>query len=100
MSEGIEHMGAPQWQVVLCLAAAWTLTFLALSKGVKSTGKVSLYSRTSVAGTLMTRFWYRWLKPQEHKLCIAFSDLPLYCDYVQTGKTVLSGEFSPVAFNR
>ena len=42
MSEGIEYMGAPQWQVVLCLAAAWTLTFLALSKGVKSTGKVSL----------------------------------------------------------
>lgn len=42
MSEGIEHIGSPQWQVVLCLAAAWTLTFLALSKGVKSTGKVSM----------------------------------------------------------
>ena len=41
MSEGIEHMGSPQWQIVLCLLAAWTLTFLALSKGVKSTGKVS-----------------------------------------------------------
>ena len=43
MSEGIEHMGSPQWQVVLCLAAAWALTFLALSKGVKSTGKVSVW---------------------------------------------------------
>ena len=47
MSEGIEHMGSPQWQIVLCLLAAWTLTFLALSKGVKSTGKVSTeYSKT------------------------------------------------------
>lgn len=41
MSEGIEYMGIPQWPIMLCLAAAWTLTFLALSKGVKSTGKVS-----------------------------------------------------------
>lgn len=44
MSDGIEHMGSPQWQVVLCLAAAWTLTFLALSKGVKSTGKVVYFT--------------------------------------------------------
>lgn len=42
MSEGIEHMGIPQWPILLCLAGAWTLTFLALSKGVKSSGKVCL----------------------------------------------------------
>ena len=41
VSEGIEFMGVPQWPIVLCLALAWCLTFLALSKGVKSTGKVS-----------------------------------------------------------
>ena len=40
MSEGIEHIGIPQWPIMLCLAVAWTMTFLALSKGVKSTGKV------------------------------------------------------------
>ena len=50
MSDGIEHMGSPQWQVVLCLAAAWTLTFLALSKGVKSTGKVRFLIWSNVNG--------------------------------------------------
>ena len=40
MSSGIEEIGTPQWPIVLCLLCAWTMTFLALSKGVKSTGKV------------------------------------------------------------
>ncbi|XP_060568754.1 sodium- and chloride-dependent glycine transporter 1-like isoform X3 [Ruditapes philippinarum] len=44
MSDGIEHMGMPQWPILLCLAAAWTLTFLALSKGVKSSGKVVYFT--------------------------------------------------------
>lgn len=42
MSGGIEDIGAPRWQLALCLLLAWTLTFLSLSKGVKSTGKVTL----------------------------------------------------------
>ena len=42
MSSGIEVIGSVRWKVILCLAAAWFLTFLALGKGVKSTGKVSL----------------------------------------------------------
>lgn len=44
MSEGIEFMGAPQWPIVLCLLGAWTLTFLALSRGVKSSGKVVYFT--------------------------------------------------------
>ncbi|KAK7487836.1 hypothetical protein BaRGS_00020883 [Batillaria attramentaria] len=39
MSDGIEDIGSIRWQVALCLLLAWTLTFLALSKGVKSVGK-------------------------------------------------------------
>jgi hypothetical protein len=42
MSSGIEVIGNVRWKVILCLAVAWFLTFLALGKGVKSTGKVSL----------------------------------------------------------
>ena len=41
MSNGIDEIGGIQWQVALCLLLAWTLTFLALSKGVKSVGKVT-----------------------------------------------------------
>ena len=42
MSSGIEEVGNIQWQVALCLLLSWTLTFLALSKGVKSVGKVTV----------------------------------------------------------
>ncbi|XP_052798910.1 sodium- and chloride-dependent glycine transporter 1-like isoform X2 [Mya arenaria] len=44
MSDGIEHLGMPQWPIVICLAVAWGMTFLALSKGVKSTGKVVYFT--------------------------------------------------------
>ncbi|XP_033753638.1 sodium-dependent proline transporter-like isoform X1 [Pecten maximus] len=44
MSTGIENMGNIQWKIALCLLAAWTLTFAALSKGVKSTGKVVYFT--------------------------------------------------------
>ncbi|XP_045174895.1 sodium- and chloride-dependent glycine transporter 1-like isoform X2 [Mercenaria mercenaria] len=44
VSDGIDHMGLPQWPILLCLAAAWTMTFLALSKGVKSSGKVVYFT--------------------------------------------------------
>ena len=40
LSDGIETMGHIQWPVALCLLLSWSLTFLALSKGVKSVGKV------------------------------------------------------------
>lgn len=41
ISNGIDEIGAVRWQIALCLLLAWTLTFLALSKGVKSVGKVT-----------------------------------------------------------
>lgn len=44
ISDSIEHIGNIRWQVVLCLLCAWTLTFLSLSKGVKSTGKVVYFT--------------------------------------------------------
>ncbi|KAL8589243.1 hypothetical protein ACOMHN_017044 [Nucella lapillus] len=44
MSKGIQEIGGLQWQVALCLLLSWTLTFLALSKGVKSVGKVVYFT--------------------------------------------------------
>lgn len=44
LSSGIEEIGNVRWKIILCLAAAWTLTFLALGKGVKSTGKVVYFT--------------------------------------------------------
>ncbi|ESO97961.1 hypothetical protein LOTGIDRAFT_153071 [Lottia gigantea] len=44
ISEGIHDIGALKWQIVLCLLFAWLLTFVALSKGVKSVGKVVYFT--------------------------------------------------------
>lgn len=43
-SNGIENIGVPQWKITLCLLCAWLMTFGALSKGVKSTGKVVYFT--------------------------------------------------------
>ena len=56
MSGGIEEIGSIQWQVALCLLLAWTLTFLALSKGVKSVGKVSFWLDPLPSSTLARDF--------------------------------------------
>ncbi len=39
-SSGLTDLGAPRWQLVLCLMLVFTLLFLILFKGVKSVGKV------------------------------------------------------------
>lgn len=44
MSDGIDNIGTVRWQIALCLLLAWTLTFLALSRGVKSVGKVVYFT--------------------------------------------------------
>ncbi|XP_055899303.1 sodium- and chloride-dependent glycine transporter 1-like isoform X3 [Biomphalaria glabrata] len=44
VTESIEDIGGLQWQIVLCLLLTWTLTFLSLSKGVKSVGKVVYFT--------------------------------------------------------
>jgi hypothetical protein len=43
MSSGIDDLGVPQWHLVISLFVAWVFIFLALCKGVKSSGKVSEY---------------------------------------------------------
>nr|XP_034318381.1 sodium- and chloride-dependent glycine transporter 1 isoform X1 [Crassostrea gigas] len=43
-SNGIENIGVPQWKITLCLLCAWLMTFGALSRGVKSTGKVVYFT--------------------------------------------------------
>ncbi|CAG5116291.1 unnamed protein product, partial [Candidula unifasciata] len=44
MSDSIEELGTIRWQIALCLLLTWTLTFLALSRGVKSVGKVVYFT--------------------------------------------------------
>ncbi|XP_012946005.1 sodium- and chloride-dependent glycine transporter 1 [Aplysia californica] len=44
MSDGINDIGMIRWQIMLCLALTWTLTFLSLSRGVKSVGKVVYFT--------------------------------------------------------
>ena len=39
-SGGIDDLGTPQWQLVLCIAAVYCLLYISLFKGVKSSGKV------------------------------------------------------------
>ena len=40
LSSGIDEMGSLMWDLSLSLVLAWTITFLALIKGIKSSGKV------------------------------------------------------------
>ncbi|KAL5007796.1 hypothetical protein ScPMuIL_016602 [Solemya velum] len=44
ISGGLDQLGEVQWMIALCLLLAWTLTFFALSKGVRSTGKVVYFT--------------------------------------------------------
>ncbi|XP_047001911.1 sodium-dependent noradrenaline transporter-like [Schistocerca americana] len=39
-SDGLHAMGYPKWQLVLCLLLVYTMLYLSLFKGVKSSGKV------------------------------------------------------------
>ena len=41
ITEGIEDLGVLRWELLICLAVAWTVIFLCLCKGVKSSGRVS-----------------------------------------------------------
>ncbi|XP_038055437.1 sodium- and chloride-dependent glycine transporter 1-like [Patiria miniata] len=45
-SDGLEHMGPVRWQLALCLLLAWTVVFLCIIKGVKSSGKVVYFTAT------------------------------------------------------
>nr|XP_054754590.1 sodium- and chloride-dependent glycine transporter 1-like [Lytechinus pictus] len=45
-SSGLHETGIVRWQLFLCLALVWILTFLALVRGVKSVGKVVYFTAT------------------------------------------------------
>lgn len=38
------NWGYPRWQLVLCLALAWTIAFLCVIKGIKTAGKVVYFT--------------------------------------------------------
>ncbi|XP_064631978.1 sodium- and chloride-dependent glycine transporter 1-like [Lineus longissimus] len=44
MSGGIEDIGLPQWDLVLCLLLAWVIVFFCLIRGIKSSGKVVYFT--------------------------------------------------------
>lgn len=53
-SAGLHDLGLPKWQLVLCLLGVYTMLYLSLFKGVKSSGKpLWSFSLCSFA-TLMT----------------------------------------------
>lgn len=39
-SEGLQQMGYPKWQLVVCLLVVYSMLYISLFKGVKSSGKV------------------------------------------------------------
>lgn len=44
ISPGLDEIGFPQWELMLCLMLAWILIAVALIKGVESLGKVSYFT--------------------------------------------------------
>ncbi|KAL4221042.1 hypothetical protein ACF0H5_019304 [Mactra antiquata] len=46
LTNGVEEPGQLRWQLVLTLFAAWTVVFLCLIKGIKSSGKVMYVAAT------------------------------------------------------
>lgn len=46
MSDGLEDIGGIQWELALCLLAAWFVVLVVLSKGIQSLGKVVYFTAT------------------------------------------------------
>ncbi|KAL4226537.1 hypothetical protein ACF0H5_014522 [Mactra antiquata] len=44
ISSGVDDVGSPRWQNVLVLLLAWTICFLCLIRGIKTTGKVVYFT--------------------------------------------------------
>ena len=40
ISENIDEIGYPNWEIVLCLLLSWALVFMCHVRGIKSSGKV------------------------------------------------------------
>ncbi|XP_023222444.1 sodium- and chloride-dependent glycine transporter 2-like isoform X1 [Centruroides sculpturatus] len=46
LSSGIEEIGPIKWDLALCVFISWTVVFLALKNGIKSSGKVVYFTAT------------------------------------------------------
>jgi Sodium:neurotransmitter symporter family len=46
LSNGLDDIGPPRWQLVLCLTAVFIIIYLSLWKGVKTSGKVNKGNKT------------------------------------------------------
>ncbi|XP_022079492.1 sodium- and chloride-dependent glycine transporter 1-like [Acanthaster planci] len=46
ISDSLDNMGTIQWEILLCFIFAWLLTFICISKGVKTSGKVVYFTAT------------------------------------------------------
>nr|AGY96958.1 high-affinity octopamine transporter protein 2A [Limulus polyphemus] len=47
LSTGIDDLGAPRWQLLICVVLVFTILYLSLFKGVKSSGKVVWVTATA-----------------------------------------------------
>ncbi|KAF8570663.1 hypothetical protein P879_06694 [Paragonimus westermani] len=47
LSAGIEQVGNIQWELALCLLLVWTVIFLCICRGIKTSGKVMYFTVTS-----------------------------------------------------
>ena len=63
MSDGIEDVGAPVWDLSLCLLLSWIVCYLSAFKGIRLTAKVSVFGskhdRSGVPGSLWVPFCIR-----------------------------------------
>lgn len=44
ITDNIDDMGLPQWDLALCLLLAWILIYLCLVRGIKSSGKAVYFT--------------------------------------------------------
>ncbi|CAH8659208.1 unnamed protein product [Heterobilharzia americana] len=58
ISSGIDNLGTVQWDLALCLLLAWTIIFLAICQGIKTSGKVMYFTATTPA---VRRCIYRYI---------------------------------------
>ena len=54
ISDGIDSPGNIKWDLCLCLLLAWIIVFACISKGVKTSGKVTLLQLFAIACLPMT----------------------------------------------
>lgn len=57
ISDGVDNIGSPRWQLVLVLLLAWVECFLCLIKGIKTTGKVVYFTATFPYVVLLILFF-------------------------------------------